>query len=202
MVRVVEKKYVARVDLEEDEPEAAPQAIGFVRKPPLGWIWAGLLIGAAQLIAVWIHGPIEVLPDFISLEAGVIGQVAPAQLAAHPLLKDPATTKFGFGGWFVVGIALGAALAALFSGRWSVRHNSAWWEENQGLERRRRYGFVLLGGVLVMFGAHLAHGCTSAHFLSGWSQLSIAFFPFTIAMISCAILAARLFHPAAPPIER
>lgn len=202
MVRVVDKKPVSRPEPDEpDEPEA-PHSTGFVRKAPLGWIWGGLLIALVQLIAVWVHGPIEVSPDFIPLEVGAVKPFATLLVAELPLLKDPATRRFGFGGWLNIGIVVGAAAAAIFSGRWRLRHNSAWWFENRGDELRWRYGFVFLGGVLVMFGAHLARGCTSGQFLSGWSQLSATAFPFTVTMIAFAMIAARLFHPSEPPIER
>lgn len=202
MVRVVDKKPMARPEPGEPDEHEAPHSVGFVRKPPLGWFWGGLLIAFVQLIAVWVRGPIEVSPDFIPLEAEAIEPFATLLVADHPLLNNPAARQFGFGGWLNIGIIVGAAGAAIFSGRWRLRHNSAWWSENHGADTPRRYAFVFLGGVLVMFGAHLARGCTSGRLLSGWSQLSATAFPFTVAMIAFAMISARLFHPSKPPIER
>ncbi len=201
MVRVVDKKPVARPE-PDDEPDEPKPTIGFVRKPPLGWIWGGLLVGLVQLIAIWVHGPVEILPDALSVEAGVLEQASPPYAAAHPLLKDPEARKFSCGGWFMLGTIAGGAGAAMLCGRWRVRHNSAWWSENHGHARRSRYGIVFLGGVLVMFGAHLARGGAEGHFFSGWSQLSALAFPFTVAMIAFAFVTARLFHSSTPPIER
>ncbi len=143
MVRVVDKKPVARPE-PDDEPDEPKPTIGFVRKPPLGWIWGGLLVGLVQLIAIWVHGPVEILPDALSVEAGVLEQASPPYAAAHPLLKDPEARKFSCGGWFMLGTIAGGAGAAMLCGRWRVRHNSAWWSENHGHARRSRYGIVFL----------------------------------------------------------
>ena len=61
-------------------------------------------------------------------------------------------------------------------------------------------GFV--GGVFILLGARLAHGCTSGQFASGWAQLSLAAVPFTVGLFGFGMLTARIFYPKVPGIER
>lgn len=178
------------------------QAVGFVRRAPLHWLFGGLLVGAVLLIAEWVQGPIELSHDFVAADASGLRFVAPIYVNDHPLIKTEEARRLGFGAWLGMGIVAGAAGAAWLTGRWRLRHTSAWWSMNHGKSIGKRYAFVFLGGVLVMLGARLAHGCTSGQLLGGWAQLSTSAVPFTFSMIVFAMIAARLFHPSTPPIER
>ena len=60
----------------------------------------------------------------------------------------------------------------------------------------------MIGGVFILLGARLAHGCTSGQFASGWAQLSLSVVPFTITMFLFGMIAARIFYPTVPEIER
>ncbi|MCE5231546.1 YeeE/YedE family protein [bacterium] len=182
--------------------QGASYGVGFVRKAPLHWAIGGLLIAAVVLVAECAHGPIELSAEFVAAGASGLDKVSPTYVNNHPLIKNANARQLGFGAWFILGTFAGAAGAAVATGRWRVRHTSAWWSSNHGGSKLKRYAFVFVGGALVMIGARLAHGCTSGHLLSGWAQLSAAAFPFTFSMIVCAMIVARLFHPEAPPIER
>jgi len=56
----------------------------------------------------------------------------------------------------------------------------------------RRYRDVFLGGMLIIFGARLAGGCTSGHIISGMTQLAVSGVLFAAAVFASGLLTARL----------
>jgi uncharacterized membrane protein YedE/YeeE len=66
----------------------------------------------------------------------------------------------------------------------------ALWQWRFGPSRIRRYGMAFLGGVLLLFGARLADGCTSGHSISGGMQFAVSSWVFTAALFATGILAA------------
>ena len=56
----------------------------------------------------------------------------------------------------------------------------------------RRYRDAFLGGVLIIFGARLAGGCTSGHIISGITQLAVSGVLFGAAVFAAGMLTARL----------
>jgi uncharacterized membrane protein YedE/YeeE len=58
----------------------------------------------------------------------------------------------------------------------------------------KRYTFVFIGGILVLFGARLAGGCSSGHMLSGMIQTSISGYLFAISTFLVAIPLAMYIY--------
>ena len=50
------------------------------------------------------------------------------------------------------------------------------------------------GGLLLLFGARLAGGCTSGHVISGISQLTVGSFIFGIAIFASGIVTAKMLY--------
>ena len=90
----------------------------------------------------------------------------------------------------VIGLLIGGFLAARL-GR-SAPVPSA--ERVHAIETStgRRYRDAFLGGVLIIFGARLAGGCTSGHIISGITQLAISSILFAAAVFGSGMLTARL----------
>ncbi|MBW1635406.1 MAG: YeeE/YedE family protein [Deltaproteobacteria bacterium] len=57
-----------------------------------------------------------------------------------------------------------------------------------------RYGLTFAGGVIVLWGARLAGGCTSGHMMSGIMQTSISGYIFAAAAFLAAIPTARFIY--------
>ena len=57
---------------------------------------------------------------------------------------------------------------------------------------RRRYLNAFAGGVLILFGARLAGGCTSGHIISGITQLSLSGMVFGAGVFATGIATAKL----------
>lgn len=89
--------------------------------------------------------------------------------------------------WEVLGLALGALLAAWWSGRMRVRM--------EGPPRLRKFGrmsLALVGGILSGFGARVSAGCTSGMGLSGSATLAVAGFVFLIGFFGGGLVIGLL----------
>jgi uncharacterized membrane protein YedE/YeeE len=172
-----------------------------VGRAPLGWLAAGLLLGLLQTVAVGVKKPLGVSTQFVVADTQLLEAAAPDYVADHALINQSKYRNPGYGWWLAIGIFVGAAGAALATGRLKARPMPVWWQANHGASRARRYLVAFAGGFLVLMGARLAHGCTSGQFASGWAQLSVSALPFTIAMFGAAMLTARLVYPKTPGLE-
>jgi hypothetical protein len=68
------------------------------------------------------------------------------------------------------------------------------WQSNFGSSVKKRWLHAFVGGVLLLFGARLAGGCTSGHMMSGISQLTIGSFVFGIAIFISGIITAKFLY--------
>lgn len=154
--------------------------------PP--WARLGAIFGLVSAASIALYGPIGVSGTYSRFIGAIMRAIAPAYAAANPYvvkmgsLVTPET-------FLVLGLLIGGFLSAwLGSGRapkLEVVHAN---ETTPG----RRYANAFMGGVLVLFGARLAGGCTSGHIISGMTQLSVSGILFTAAVFSGGMLTARL----------
>jgi hypothetical protein len=165
---------------------------------PLPWWAAGLLLGLVQVLAIALVKPMGVSKPFVVVDTEVLNRVAPEYSENHPVLNDEQNKKFGYGGWFDIGIIIGACFAALHLRAWKVRTVSSWWQRNHEAPALLRLIGGFCGGVLLLLGARLAYGCVTGQFISGWSQLSLSAIPFTISLFGFAMLVAYLVYPKKP----
>lgn len=68
------------------------------------------------------------------------------------------------------------------------------WRNRFGQRPMLRYVTVFLAGVLVLFGARLAGGCTSGHMMSGMMQTSLSGYLFALGAFVAAIPIAMLVY--------
>ena len=173
-----------------------------VRKPPLPWWAAGILLGLIQILAIALVKPLGVSTQFVVVDAKVIKNVAPEYTRNHPLISKDKYQKFGYGWWLDIGLVIGAFLAALLIRRWKLQTTTVWWRQNHGTSIFTRLIAGFCGGFFILLGARFAHGCTSGQFASGWAQLSLSVIPFTITMFGFGMLTAFLVYPKTPAIEK
>lgn len=89
--------------------------------------------------------------------------------------------------WQVIGVAIGAVLAAFLAGRFRVQLDGEF-----SIGKKRRLLTALVGGILAGFGGRIAAGCTSGLGLSGAATLGIAAFVFLGAFFIAGIIANRV----------
>jgi len=173
-----------------------------VKKAPLPWWVAGIVLGLVQVLAIGLGKPLGVSTEFVTVNAKIIKAVNGEYAKGHPLIGGEKAPKFGYGTWLDVGLIAGAAVAALAVGRWKLRSSTVWWQANHGGSKALRFWAGFVGGFFILLGARFAHGCTSGQFASGWAQLSLSVLPFTVTLFVFGMLTAYIVYPKSPDIAR
>jgi hypothetical protein len=111
-------------------------------------------------------------------------------VAANTYWAKKAVPKWDYGSLFVVGSLLGAFLSALMSGSFKITKVPEVWRERFGPSVPRRMVAAFLGGIVILYGARLADGCTSGHGISGSLQLAVSSWTFFLVMFASGIATA------------
>ncbi|MGB5592128.1 MAG: YeeE/YedE thiosulfate transporter family protein [Gammaproteobacteria bacterium] len=181
----------------------------------LDWLRGGIALASAFLLAVWIVKPIGVSTQF------VIADGIAWHLVKPDLVVEDASAKAGFtsenaylaksGGKYAKNVARPLNysfifVAAMIFGVWLSRKTGGpqpesadrvaprVWRERFGSAPLPRYAAAFAGGLLVLYGARLAGGCTSGHMMSGMMQTSVSGYLFAVATFATAIPVALLLY--------
>ncbi|MRJ02542.1 MAG: YeeE/YedE family protein [Epsilonproteobacteria bacterium] len=104
----------------------------------------------------------------------------------------------GSGAWevlFLIGVLIGGSFTSLFITKtFKFRVLPPLWRKHKNESVASRLIWSFIGGFLVVFGARLAGGCTSGHFLSGASQTAVSGLIFGGVVIVVLIVTGRLFY--------
>jgi len=154
---------------------------------------AGIGIGVLSwIVFVVVATPIGVTTAGSQVAGGVaslfVGQEAVqanAYWARNPLRLD-------YGTFFLVGTFLGALASALASGRFRLESVPAVWKERFGPSVVRRYTVAFIGGIIAMYGARMAGGCTSGNGISQGLQLAVVGWTFLAAMFATGVATAAI----------
>jgi uncharacterized membrane protein YedE/YeeE len=155
--------------------------------PP--WAKLGILFGLLSAASIALYGPIGVSGTYPRLIGAAARAVDPTFAAANPYL-----VKMGAflqpESMLVIGLLIGGFLASRIGKRrtipaFEVLHASE-------TTAARRYTDAFAGGVLILFGARLAGGCTSGHIISGITQLSLSGMVFAAGVFVAGIGTAKL----------
>jgi uncharacterized membrane protein YedE/YeeE len=175
-------------------------------EPIISWKVAGIMLGLLLTLATFLVKPLGVSTQFVVTDAMVAHQVAPefAEENAY-LAKYGEQSDWGVGyGWMLVfGMLVGGGLtAALFRDRQPMLDQGSMpsmWVKQFGASRLKRFATAFAGGVLLLFGARLAGGCTSGHMISGISQLAVGSFIFGVTTFAVAIGTAKFLYRRRSP---
>lgn len=111
-------------------------------------------------------------------------------VAANTYWAKKAVPAWDYGSLFVLGSFFGALASAMVSGSFKLESVPAIWRERFGSSVSKRLLAAFIGGVVLIFGARLADGCTSGHGISGSLQLAVSSWTFFIAMFISGIVTA------------
>jgi uncharacterized membrane protein YedE/YeeE len=140
-----------------------------------------------------LYGPIGVSGTYPRLVGAIARIVSPAWATTNPYL-----VKMGAflvpESVLVIGLLIGGFLAARTSPR-RVPMETKLVHANEHTPARR-YVNAFLGGVLIVFGARLAGGCTSGHIISGITQLSLSGMLFAAGVFLSGIVTAKSLRRA------
>jgi uncharacterized membrane protein YedE/YeeE len=156
---------------EEDAPEGSLKDRIFVK----GWTWlpTGIVVGVIGILAYWTSASagrnysLAITSGWLTFVKKYIVRVADVNI--------------GWDAWLIVGIIIGAAVAALIAGEFKIR----WPGWSTMLQ-------TLVGGLLMGFGAVTSSGCNVTHILSGLPLLSIGSILGSISIALGAWLTAYL----------
>jgi hypothetical protein len=158
--------------------------------------WSPYLVGALIGVLSWfafasVDRAIGV-STAVSKTAGMIeGAVAPDHVA-HNAYFSKFRPAVDWEWMLVVGLALGAFVSSRLSGDRPAEPVDGLWRARFGASRAKRYLAAFLGGVILMFGARLAGGCTSGHGISGSLQLAVSGWLFFASIFASGLVTAAL----------
>jgi hypothetical protein len=115
--------------------------------------------------------------------------VAPAHVQANAYFMSKGV-KVDWQMMLVVGIVLGTFISAWLSRGFRVERLPELWKARFGNSVAFRYAMAFLGGLILIFGARLAGGCTSGHGISGALQLALSGWTFFMAVFAAGIATA------------
>jgi uncharacterized membrane protein YedE/YeeE len=95
---------------------------------------------------------------------------------------------------FVLAMLLGGIVARLTREDRELLQVPATHQGRFGQSPGLRYVLAFLGGVIVLWGARLAGGCTSGHMMSGMMQTAISGYLFAVAAFAIAVPAAVILY--------
>lgn len=164
--------------------------------PVLVWWAGGVAIGIVLILAVALVQPIGVSTQYVVLDGVLLHYVLPDVASRSPYLAKTvqgwtlATYEF----FFVLGIPLGALMAARATSGFATRLVPTEWNQRFGSNPGNRLVWSFVGGFLLLFGARVGGGCTSGHMISGVSQLAVSSLVFSLALFASAIVTARWMY--------
>ncbi len=156
--------------------------------------WSPYAVGAAIGVLSWgtflFMGKALGTSTTMVRAAGMIeGSLAPEHVQANGYFAKYLVGKPGFEWQFALVLAMvaGAFLAARLSGSRPQPVVPQTWSKRFGDSRAVRSLGAFVGGVLLLFGARMAGGCTSGHGLSGGLQLSVSSWTFVASVFAVGI---------------
>jgi len=159
--------------------------------------WNPYVVGAGLGILSWAAFAIVNTPLGISTQISSVASVCAAPvLGADGVARNAYWTKFPFK-WdypmlFLAGTFLGS-LASVLAGRsFRLETVPVTWKAQFGANPLKRLIAAFLGGVVIMYGARMAGGCTSGHGISGSLQLAVSSWVFFLTLFAFGLATAFL----------
>lgn len=148
----------------------------------------GVLFGMLSATAIALYGPIGVSGTYPRFIGVILRRIAPEYAATNPYLVRMGTLLTPET-MLVIGLLIGGFLASRLGRERAPAVEQVHARETTNV---RRYGDAFLGGILIVFGARLAGGCTSGHIISGMTQLAASSTIFAAAVFAGGIGTARI----------
>ena len=167
------------------------------------WSGAGpYLVGAGIGVLSWTVFVVTAQPIGITTALSqVAGGAAIPLMGAEAVAKNSYWAKnvfaLDYGTLFLIGTFFGALASALISGRFRLETIPSVWRERYGDGVAGRFATAFLGGLIAMYGARLAGGCTSGNGISGGLQLALSGWTFLAVMFATGALTALIMFRGA-----
>lgn len=155
---------------------------------------AGALSGMVSIGSIYFVGKYLGVSTSFVRTTGMIEQLFfPDRVAMMPyFMKELPVIDWQW--MFVIGIAVGAFIAAMESGDFHIQLIPNMWKSRFGDGIKQRAIVAFIGGIIAMFGARLADGCPSGHGLSGSLQLSVSSYIALICFFIGGLISANWLY--------
>lgn len=166
--------------------------------------WNPYLVGSAIGVLCWlvfavVDKPLGVTTALTGLASVYATPFCGAEtIAANAYFKQHAF-KLDYGMLFLVGIAIGGFLSAVTSGSFRGELIPSVWRERFGPSAAKRLTAAFFGGLLTMFGARMADGCTSGNGISGSLQLAVGGWTFFLTLFAFGLLTSLVLFGTKRP---
>jgi len=169
----------------------APARGGFLTKSR----WNPYLVGVGIGILSWAAFAVSGHPIGMSTSlSAASGACALPFLGADGVAKNAywakTSPKWDYGMLFLVSTAAGALVSSLVSRSFKLETVPEVWRERYGASPAKRLLAAFAGGVIILYGARMAGGCTSGHGISGSLQLALSSWVFFVVMFVSGIVTA------------
>ncbi len=157
----------------------------------------GVCIGVLAIVSLFgIHKTIGTSTTFVKMAGFILSVINPSAFEQNLYYQDYLKNKawIDWQAMLVFGIFIGAYISRKLSKPNATYKLPSLWEKNFGASKRKRYIAAFSGGIIVMFGARLAGGCTSGHAISGGFQLAVSGWLFMLSLFALAIPTALLLY--------
>ncbi len=159
--------------------------------------WNPYAVGAGIGVLSWlvfavVDKPLGVTTALTAVAGACAAPFVGADTVAANAYFKSHVFKPDYGVLFLLGIGLGAALSAVLSGSFRAETVPAVWRARFGDSVGKRFAAAFAGGVLAMFGARLADGCTSGNGISGSLQLAVGGWTFFLTLFAAGLITAAV----------
>ncbi len=156
----------------------------------LNWVVTGAglgLLNAALFYKDWQNKPLGASTSYPYVASNLVGLTGSEYY--------PSTVGSGkWQVWFLLGALVAGLIYAVATKTFKVEVTHEFWEERRGTNKLNRLVWAFIGGFLLIFGARLADGCTSGHFLTGGMQFSLSSYLFMIPTMIGFLITGKLFY--------
>ena len=157
----------------------------------------GAGIGILSILVFWlVDKPLGMSTEISKWSGTTTSMVAGSETVTNNAYWAKETPKFGYSTLFLMATAIGALVSALLSKDFKTERVPSVWADRFGPSPIKRYLGAFAGGIILMFGARMAGGCTSGHGISGSLQLAVSSWVFFITMFIGGVITALILFPS------
>ncbi len=168
-----------------------------IRKEPRDYMdpyFAGALLGVVLFLSFYVTGGgLGASAGFSRIQTGILDLFTPAHVDRVGYFAEMAGGTRNpwahYGIYMLVGTLVGGFVSGLLNGRLKV-------ETRKGprVSTAVRLALAFVGGLIMVYGARLARGCTSGQALSGGAVLSVGSWAFMFAIFASGYAVAWFFR--------
>ncbi len=145
---------------------------------------AGTLLGIVLFASFFVTGGgLGASAGMSRVQTGALDLFAPGHVDRVAYFAEMAGGPRNPWAHYAIYMLVGTILGGFVSGLWNRRVKL---ETRKGsrISVQARWGFALLGGAIMGYGARMARGCTSGQALSGGATLSVGSWAFALAIFA------------------